>query len=441
MELTIAEIAKILGYETTDYPQAKIDGFAYDSRDVKPGDAFFCLVGANVDGHDYAKQAIESGASVVISQNPMKLTVPNIVYYQTEEALILLGREYLKKFKIDIVGITGSAGKTTTKELTALLLSKAYKTAKNDGNRNTPIGLPSSLKNIKNDTEVFVAEMSGSWPAEIKTILRIFQPRVGIVTNVGYSHLEALGTIDGVAKTKGDLIRSLPTGGIAILNADDPRVTAMSSLTRCKKVTYGTSRHAHVSGTLDNELITVKAYGLVQTFKPKLPSIHFLYDCLAAIACGLEYGLSLEQCAIGCEEFEPVEGRGRIIETNQGYYIIDESYNANPVSMKETLKMLSQKNGRRFAVIADMLELGNQTEKLHAELGTYISELRLDGVFCYGTLTRLTADQVKPSQHFNSKEELVAALKPKLAKGDWVLVKGSNGMGMKEVVNILKEEK
>lgn len=441
MELTIAEMAKILGYNTNDYPQTKINGFAYDSRDVHPGDAFFCLVGANVDGHNFANQAIESGASVIISQSPMKLSVPNIVYFQTEEALIILGREYLNKFNIDIVGITGSAGKTTTKELTALLLSKAYKTAKNDGNRNTPIGLPSSLKNIKNDTEVFVAEMSGSWPTEIKTILRIFQPRVGIVTNVGYSHLEALGSIDGVAKTKSDLIRSLPTGGIAILNTDDPRVAAMSSLTRCKRVTYGTSRHAHVCGTLDNELITVKAYGLVQTFRPKLPSIHFLYDCLAAIACGLEYGLSLEHCAIGCEEFEPVEGRGRIIETNQGYFIIDESYNANPVSMKETLKMLSQKNGRKFAVIADMLELGSQTEKLHSELGEYISELRLDGVFCYGNLTRLTADQVKPSQHFDSKDELIAALKQKLAKGDWVLVKGSNSMGMKDVVDKLKEEK
>ncbi len=441
MELTIAETASILGYQTNNYPQTRVNGFAYDSRDVQPGDAFFCLVGANVDGHNFAQQAIESGASVVISQNPLNLSVPNIVYYQTEEALIQLGKEYLKKFNIDIVGITGSAGKTTTKELTALLLSKAYKTAKNDGNRNTPIGLPSSLKNIKNDTEIFVAEMSGSWPAEVKTILRIFQPRVGIITNVGYSHLEALGSIDGVAKTKGDLIRSLPTGGIAILNADDPRVLAMSTLTRCKTVTYGTSSHAHVSGILDNDLITVKAYGLVQTFRPKLPSIHFLYDCLAAIACGLEYGLSLEQCAVGCEEFEPVEGRGKIIETSQGYFIIDESYNANPVSMKETLKMLSQKSGRRFAVIADMLELGKDTEKLHSELGSYISELRLDGVFCYGNLTRLTSDQVKPSQHFDNKDELIATLKSKLAKGDWVLVKGSNGMGMKEVVCRLKEEK
>ena len=296
------------------------------------------------------------------------------------------------------------------------------------------------MKNIKNDTEVFVAEMSGSWPEEINTILRIFQPRVGIVTNVGYSHIEALGSIDGVAKVKGDLIRSLPIGGAAILNIDDPRVAAMASLTRCKKVTYGTNEHALVKGSMDKDIISVRAYGQVQTFRPKTASVHFLYDSLAAIACALEYGLTLEECAVGCEEFEPVEGRGRIIETNIGYFIIDESYNANPVSMKETLKMLSEKKGRRFAVVADMLELGTEAERLHTELGDYISSLRLDGVFCYGNLSKLTSNQVKPSQHFNSKDELVASLKPKLQKGDWVLIKGSNGMGMKEIVAKLKEE-
>ncbi|NTU61030.1 MAG: UDP-N-acetylmuramoyl-tripeptide--D-alanyl-D-alanine ligase, partial [Caldiserica bacterium] len=131
MELTIAEMASILGYKPDNFPQTKINGFAYDSRDVQPGDAFFCLVGANVDGHNFVRQAIDSGASVIVSQNPLNLSVPNIVYYQTEEALIQLGKEYLKKFSVDIVGITGSAGKTTTKELTAQLLSKAYKTAKN----------------------------------------------------------------------------------------------------------------------------------------------------------------------------------------------------------------------------------------------------------------------------------------------------------------------
>jgi UDP-N-acetylmuramoyl-tripeptide--D-alanyl-D-alanine ligase len=439
MELTIAEMAKILGY-TGNYPQTKINGFAYDSREVTHGDAFFCLVGETVDGHDFAKQAVESGASVVVSQNPLNLPIPNIVYYQTEEALILLSREYTKKFGIDIVGVTGSAGKTTTKELCASLLSKRYKTAKNDGNRNTPIGLPSSLKNISNDTEIFVAEMSGSWPEEINTILRIFTPRVDIVTNVGFSHLEALGSIEGVAKTKGDLIRALPVGGIAILNADDPRVAAMADLTRCRKVTYGTNEHALVKGSMDGDIISVRAYGQVQTFRPKLASVHFLYDSLAAIACALEFGLTLGECAIGCEEFEPVEGRGQVIETKQGYFIIDESYNANPVSMKETLKMLSGKPGRRFAVIGDMLELGIDTEKLHAELGRFLSELRLDGVYCYGNLSRLTSNEVKPSLHFESKQELVASLKTRLQKGDWVLVKGSNGMGMKEVVKRLKEE-
>ena len=439
MELTIAEIAKILGY-SGNYPDTKVNGFAYDSRDVQPGDAFFCIVGANVDGHDFAKQAVESGASVVISQNPLSLSVPNIVYYQTEEALILLGREYLKKFSPEIIGVTGSAGKTTTKELCASLLSRRYKTAKNDGNRNTPIGLPSSLKNIKNDTEIFVAEMSGSWPEEINTILRIFKPRVGIVTNVGHSHIEALGSIDGVAKVKGSLIKSLPVGGVAILNADDQRVMAMSALTKCKKVTYGTNEHALVRGSMDGDVISIRAYGQVQTFRPKLASIHFLYDSLAAVACALEFGLTLEECAIGCEEFEPVEGRGRVIETKQGFTIIDESYNANPVSMRETLKMLSLKHGRRFAALADMLELGPEAERLHSELGRYLSELRLDGVFCYGNLSQLTANEVKPSLHFNSKQELVASLKSRLQKGDWVLVKGSNGMGMKEVVERLKEE-
>lgn len=433
MLLTLREIAKVLGSDTA-LGDANITGFAIDSRAVNHGEAFFAIKGARVDGHDYASDAVKNGATIVIAEKPLNLDVPVIVTNSTEEAMIILGHYYALKFGCEIVGITGSAGKTTTKELTAEMLSAKYKVAKNEGNRNTPIGLPMALRALQTDTEIFVAEMSGSYFEEIPTLLRIVKPRIGVVTNVGPSHLETLGSTDGVAKAKGELIKSLPPGGIAVLNADDPRVIGMKNLTKCKTVTYGISSSADVYGRLVEDKACVFAYGMTYTFRPKIPTVHFLYDVLAASAVALEYGIDLRTCIEVAEAFRPIDGRGVVITNSLGVNIIDESYNANPVSMKETLKMLSQRPGKRFAVLADMLQLGDDAIKLHREVGEYAESLRLDGVFLFGNLSSELSKIIGRSQAFDTKESLIETLKNKLGQGDWVLVKGSNGMGMKEVV-------
>jgi UDP-N-acetylmuramoyl-tripeptide--D-alanyl-D-alanine ligase len=433
MQLTLDEIAKVLGSSQT-LDSRQVTGFAIDSRATNHDEAFFAIKGARVDGHDYADNAVKKGASIIIAEKPLTCDVPVIITNSTEEALIKLGHYYASKFQCEIVGITGSAGKTTTKELTAEMLSAKYKVAKNEGNRNTPIGLPMALRALQTDTEIFVAEMSGSYFEEIPTLLRIVKPRIGVVTNVGPSHLETLGSTDGVAKAKGELIKSLPAGGIAVLNADDPKVIGMSNLTKCKVVTYGINSNANVFGRLVEDKVCVFAYGMTYTFRPKIPTVHFLYDVLAASSVALEYGIDLRTCIETAEAFRPIEGRGVVITNSLGVNIIDESYNANPVSMKETLRMLSQRPGKRFAVLADMLQLGEDAVKLHREVGEYAESLRLDGVFLFGNLSSELSKIIGRSQAFDTKESLMEALKSKLGPGDWVLVKGSNGMGMKEVV-------
>jgi UDP-N-acetylmuramoyl-tripeptide--D-alanyl-D-alanine ligase len=437
MNLTIKEIAKILGSDDV-LPDTCIAGFAVDSRIVERGEVFFCIKGNKFDGHDYSSSAENNGAILVISEHPTGVSIPEIVVKSAPQALIKISHRYIQKFNIDIVGITGSAGKTTTKELTAEILSTKYNIEKNEGNKNTPIGIPISLKYLKPETEIFVAELSGSHFDEIPRLLQILKPRISVITNVGETHLERLVNIEGVAKAKGYLISALPVGGVAILNADDELVMKMANLTRCKIVTFGIKKTADISGELIDDTFVISAGKLTYSIKPKTPTIHFLYDALVAVAVSLEYGIDLKKAVEVVGGFEPVEGRGRVTITAKGVNIIDETYNANPVSMKETLKSLEAKSGRRFAVVADMLQMGDETIKIHKELGEYISKLRLDGVFCFGELSKHVAESCPIATHFENIDELIDTLNTKLKKDDWVLVKGSNSMNMIEVVNSLE---
>ncbi|MCK5743872.1 MAG: UDP-N-acetylmuramoyl-tripeptide--D-alanyl-D-alanine ligase [Caldisericia bacterium] len=437
MNLTIKEIAEILGSDGV-FPDTQVTGFAVDSRIVNAGEVFFCIKGSESNGHDYTSSAQSNGAILIISEKQTGVSISEIVVGSASKALIKIAHHYIQKFNIDIVGITGSAGKTTTKELTAEILFTKYNIEKNEGNKNTPIGIPISLKYLKPETEIFVAELSGSHFDEIPQLLQILTPKISVVTNVGETHLERLGNVEGVAKAKGHLISTLPVGGVAIFNADDELVMKMANLTRCKVVTFGIKKTADISGELIGNAFVISAGNLTYSIKPKTPTIHFLYDALAAIAVSLEYGIDLKKAVEVVGEFEPVEGRGRVIITAKGVNIIDETYNANPVSMKETLKSLEAKSGRRFAVVADMLQMGKETIKIHKELGEYISKLRLDGVFCFGKLSKHVAESCPIATHFEKIDELVNTLNTKLKKDDWVLVKGSNSMNMIEVVNSLK---
>lgn len=438
MKLTANEIAQVLGAHG-DFSNTPVAGFAVDSRIVREGEVFFCIKGEHSDGHDYVSQAFNKGAMLIVSERKTNSKIPEIVVGSAREALINIANYYFNKFSAEVVGITGSAGKTTTKELTVQILSTQYNTVGNEGNKNTPIGIPISLKHLTADTELFVAELSGSHFDEIQQLMRIITPRVSVVTNVGQTHLERLDDMDGVAKAKGELISALPVGGVAILNVDDPRVYKMRELTRCKVVTFGIYNKSDVSGSLIENQFVITAGTKTCTITPKTPTIHFLYDALSAIAVGLEYGVDLKQSAQVVAEFSPVEGRGRVIKAKRGFSIIDESYNANPVSMRENLKALEKRTGRKFAVLSDMLQMGKDAEMIHSSLGEFVSELSLDGVFCYGNLSKHTANACPVATHFDSIESLTNSLKTKLREGDWLLVKGSNSMNIHKVIDSLKD--
>ncbi len=437
MNLTIQEIANTIG-SNQRLSDTEVTGFAVDSRIVAPGEVFFCIRGDKSDGHDYTKSAASKGAILIIAEKKTDSGIPEIIVESTPKALIQIAHYYINKFDLDVVGITGSAGKTTTKELTAQILDRKYRVAKNFGNQNTPVGIPISLKHIKSDTEIFVAEMSGAHFDEIPRLLQILTPRIATVTNVGETHLERLGDISGVAKAKGHIIEALPVGGIAILNVDDPNVVAMKEKTRCKITTIGIKNKADITGKILDGRFIFTHKDEIYSIKPKTPTVHFLYDSLIAAAIGIEYGVKLIDSIEVIESFEPVKGRGRIVVSSKGINIVDETYNANPVSMRETLKALEQKDGRKFAILADMLELGKNTEEIHKNLGSFISDLRLDGVFCYGELSENITAECPMATHFNDIEELINVLNQKLKKDDWVLVKGSNSMNMIKVVENIK---
>jgi UDP-N-acetylmuramoyl-tripeptide--D-alanyl-D-alanine ligase len=436
MNLTVYEIAQVLGANGS-FSDTPVAGFAVDSRLIVDGEVFFCIVGEHSDGHKHVLQASERGAVLIVSEREINSKTAVIVVESTKEALIKIANYYFNKFSAEVVGITGSAGKTTTKELTTQILSTKYVTVGNEGNKNTPIGIPISLKHLTSDTELFVAELSGSHFDELPQLMRIITARVAVVTNVGQTHLERLKDMDGVAKAKGYLISSLPVGGVAILNNDDPRVSQMRELTRCKVVTFGINRKADVSGDLIEDKFIITAGTKTYTVTPKTPTIHFLYDTLSAIAVGLEYGVSLKQSIEVVAKFSPVEGRGRVLKSKQGFSIIDESYNANPVSMRENLKALDRRDGRKFAVLSDMLQMGENTEQIHTSLGEFVSRLSLDGVFCYGELSKHIAHACPGANHYNSIQTLVNTLKTKLRDGDWLLVKGSNSMNMGNIIELL----
>lgn len=450
-KLTFGEIAAAVNAVNTEGdPGTVFCSVSTDTRKIVPGSIFIALKGERFDGHDFIDQAVSGGAGGVMVSRPV--SVPKEVAV-LQVADTLMGLQKLanynrSKFKGPLIAVTGSNGKTTTKDFIAAVLSRRFRVLKTTSNLNNEIGLPLTILNLDESYDAVVLEMGMRGLGEIDLLARIAAPTAGVITNIGESHLERLGSVENIAKAKTELLPHLPSKGYAILNGDDPWLRKYAHLSRCKVIFYGMGENAELS-VRQPVVYTEKGIRFAAEYKGKkteydlpVPGIHNVYNAMAAIAVGLQEGLSSEKCAEGLKSAELTGMRLEVIE-HGSFKIINDAYNASPLSTKASLGILAEMpgNGRNIAVLGEMYELGDRTEIGHREVGERVASLGLDILIGVGPLAKdicLGAQKsgMEPTRVFYcaNNEEALETLKGLLKPGDRILVKGSRGMKMEEVV-------
>jgi UDP-N-acetylmuramoyl-tripeptide--D-alanyl-D-alanine ligase len=428
-----------------------VTGVGIDSRAVAVGEAFFAIKGHRLDGHAFLGEAAGRGsACLVVNELPDDVppNVPMILVPDTTKALGRLAGWHRAKFNIPAVAVTGSNGKTTTKELIAAVLGTRWNTLKPAGSFNNQWGLPLTLLTLGPEHGAMVLELGTNQPGEIAALAALARPTVGVVTVVAAVHTEFLGSLDGVRDEKAALVRALPPDGTAVLNADDPRVAGMAADTRARVITYGTAPTAIVRAVGDitdgpNGLVfTVEYGGARRAIALPLSGRHNVVNALAATGAGVALGFTLEQIAAGLASARPVKGRC-VWRTVGDVRILDDTYNANPASVRAALETaVAHRDGARFvAVLGDMLELGPGAEASHREIGRQAAESGAALVVGMGRHSAALVDAARAAgaetHHTETFEDTVAFLLKALAPGDLVLVKGSRGMRMERIVDAL----
>lgn len=429
-----------------------VQGISTDSRTLQPGDLFVPLRGEHFDGHDYLNQAVRHGAAACLSEDVVAgLTIPVVQVRDTLQALGDLAGAVRQRFAGMVVGITGTSGKTTTKEMLAAILARTGAGHKSAGNFNNLVGVPLTLFGLSPDHRWAVIEMGMSARGEIARLAQIAAPQIGIITNVGAGHLEQLGGISGVARAKGELFIQLPAGGTAIINADDPQICQLPLANGVRRVTFGSAADAQVqaSGVIAVDGAVHFTLHLPEEAMPvrlPVPGRHNVQNALAAAAAAWVMDVPPADIVAGLADFRPCPGRMELVELPGDLLILEDSYNANPLSMRAALDALYDlgRPGRRIAVLGDMLELGPTARDLHREVGALVAE-RADWLFTLGDLAReiavgaaghgLPAAQIVTSA---TVEDLLAGLRPVLQPGDRLLVKGSRGMRMERISALLR---
>lgn len=431
----------------------EFSGISTDSRTIEKGQLFVALKGENYDGHKFICDAINRGAAGVVAEQLCDKSKPaNKLYIRVGSTLNSLGnlakswREGFENLKV--IAITGSNGKTTTKEMVSAVVSKKYNVHKNTGNFNNLIGLPLTIFNLQPENQVAVLELGMNQFGEIKRLSEICSPDVGIITNIGKAHIGNLGGIEGVKLAKGELVENFNSEQTFIVNKDDPRVLDIAAGARCKKITYSLSGDVDVQATdintdgLSSTYFTLKIGDKTNLVRLKNIGLHNVSNALCAASAGVIMGIDIEQIADALEKFEFPKMRLEIINTSDGLRIINDCYNANPDSMKNAINILAELNGdfNRIAVLGDMLELGEDAEKEHKELGKHIASAGIDYLFTYGQLGETIHYGTKGSVmggSFNDHKIIADQIKHVAKKGDVILIKGSRGMKMENILRHL----
>ena len=432
-------------------------GISTDSRKIKPGELFMAIKGENFDGHTFIAKAIGSGATGIIYSKKENikqavLASQRVVFIEIKDAfdaLHNLAIFYRKKFPIPLIGITGSNGKTTVKEMVDFILRKKFKTIKNPGNFNNHIGLPLSLLPLESKHQIAIMEMGMSRPGEIRELCRIAMPDAGIITNAGLAHAENFKSIKEIAKCKAELVYSLPPGGVAIVNGDDPNLVDAVKNYRGRKMFFGKEAGNEIKAEkIESKGLGINFMMLVggEKIGVRLHTIgeHNVYNALAASACSYYFGVSPGEIKKGLESYKGIHLRMELIKTQRGINILNDSYNANPSSMSTALDAFEKirVSGRKILLLGDMLELGKFAKTSHRGIGSIVGKGQYDLLLTAGPLAKeIAMESVKKGmpwdrvRSFSSTDKILKILKEELIPGDWLLVKGSRGMKLDEIVN------
>ena len=425
-----------------------VTGVAIDSRKIENGFLFVPIKGARVDGHTFIPQVMEKGALCTLTEESLgEVTYPYILVESCEQALKDLAEHYRKALDIRVVGITGSVGKTSTKEMIASVLSQKYSVLKTAGNFNNEIGLPLTIFNIRDEHQVAVLEMGISEFGEMRRLSKMARPDICVITNIGLCHLENLGDRDGILKAKTEMFEYKMPDATIILNGDDDKLITVKDWEGYAPLYFGLSENQDIyadeiqSRSLKGtECILHMGEEILKVMIP-IPGHHMVYNAMAGALVGRELGLTAEEIKAGIESLVPVSGRNNLIET-ENFMIIDDCYNANPISTKASLDVLATADTRKVAILGDMFELGENEKAMHYDVGAYAAQKGIDLVICIGELSKETTKGVADGKgtviHFDTKEGFFEKSKELLQKGDAVLVKASHGMAFAEIVDVLK---
>ena len=439
-------------------PSRRFSAVGIDSRMFEPSAFFVAIVGKTHDGHDFCRQVVDAGGRglLVEDRSPDRLPIDAwrrrsvfcVAVADTTRALGDLAAWHRDRRSAQVAAVTGSCGKTTTREMTASILRQRYRTLSPKKNFNNEIGLPLTLLELETRHEWAVAELGMNHLGEIARLGEICRPDIGVITNVGAAHLEGLGTVDNVAVAKAELLAGIRKGGTAVLNADDSRVRSMAPQATGRVLLFGESDDADIRSRNVEPLGFGTAFELVlpEGDIPVVlrgPGLFMVSNALAAAAVGHVAGLSPEEIKAGLEGFDAAPGRMNMVETMAGFHVIDDTYNANPVSMTAAISALAsvKGEGRGLVVLGDMFELGARSKEFHHALGVVAAQSGAVRVYATGTFAGEVAAgaldaYMKPEDVMaGSRADILADLKKRIAPGDWVLVKGSRASEMEKIVS------
>lgn len=440
-KLTLSEIAAPLS--ATYNQDASFDAICIDTRKITKGCLFICIKGERFDAHQFADEALEKGASAVMIHSDI---TPNGAYIKVEDtskALLQLGGYYRSKFDIPVVALTGSVGKTTTKEFTHLVVNAKYNAIKTLGNLNNEIGLPQMLFQIDDGIEAAVIEMGMNHFGEISRLVNATKPTIGLITNIGVSHIENLGSREGILKAKLEICEGLKQGAPLILNGDDDMLSTVKSDVH-KIYFYGINNGDFVAKNIieNNESTTFDINYFDKVQKVTIPTIgiHNVYNALAAFAVGYFLDIEADVCANALSNYVPAGMRQKVVNVGD-ITSIEDCYNASPDSMRAALRTLHDTKGnKKIAVLGDMLELGDYSKKAHSQVGEMVAEYKIDYLLAYGKeaqyyVNSAKAGGVENAFLFDDKEALSQKLLEITDSADVVLFKGSRGMKLEDIIN------
>ena len=455
-KITIEEIIRWTGGKADgDISISEITGISTDTRSIQPGELFVPLVGENFDGHNYLEKALGIGAYVFLTHREIPVELKGrggILVQDTQRAYQDIARGYLKKYRIPVVAITGSNGKTTTKDYIAHVLSQKFKVVKTEKNFNNEVGVPRTVLQLDSSVNVLVIELAMRGKGQIRELARIVEPDISVITNVGESHFELLGSYEAIAMAKSEILEFVRPNGFSVLNADDRWYWYMTEKSTSTIKSFAINKKSDVSLMekkslgIDGFELKVNVEGIVAPIHLPLPGEHNIYNALASITVGRCLGMSVEEISRGIATLRPTDKRFELKRAPGGWVVINDSYNASPTSMGNAIKIVGElsSKGRKIAVLGDMLELGAIEADAHRGIGEMVYKAGINFLFVKGKLGSEIAFGAGNAGMRNDKiyickdsSEIIDRLKKLVREDDIILVKGSRLMKMEEVAENL----